>query len=156
MRLQDRLEYLRSEQQELFHLAQQIEEVLELAQKEGFSDRSAALSALRTLEHRMLGIVEHCHSEDRAVESTFHHYLDSSAYKRVITEHEQLLKVLHNFHEELRFATGDSTATLIPSGRDLITQLRAHIQYEEALLNQIEQLEMSMQRPDFVANVGKS
>ena len=141
MGLRDRLEYLRTEQREILRLVQQIGEALDLASQEDFSERSASLSALRALEHGLAGVAEHCHSENRAVESTFHRYLKGEEYRHITAEHEELLKLLHDFQEELRFATADLTKKFIPFGRELIGRVRAHIGYEETLLDQIERSE---------------
>ena len=142
MAIQDRLEYLRTEDQRLVEIAEKIESALGLISKPEFTDRLAGLLQLRELDHSLAGIVEHCHSEDRIIESTYHHFLNPADYARIKREHEKILRLISAFRVELRFATADLTNGLDPAGEELVDQLRAHVDYERGLLAKIEQLEV--------------
>lgn len=133
-----RFEYLQSEENEILSATKRMEEALQLAAAEEFSKRIKGLLELRALEHAFDGIGEHCHSEERIVESTFRHYSGGEEYSRVVTEHAELLRLLYNFREELEFATADSTASLIPSGKELVRRTREHIDFEKKMLERIE------------------
>lgn len=137
MALRDRIEYLRKEHQELLHLAAKIEKLLEAASKNDFAEHLKSLSELRSLGHGLAGIVEHCHAENRLVESTYRQYLQPDECARIDTEHERIIRAVTNFREELKFATVDRTMAMILPGMDLVNQLRAHIAHEHHLLDRI-------------------
>lgn len=138
MELTDRSEYLHKEQNEILNAAKQMERAFELATSGDFSRRVKGLLELRALEHAMDGIGEHCHSEARIVQSAFRHYSTAAEYSRVAAEHAELLRLLYNFREELEFATADSTASLIPLGKELVRRIREHIEFEKKLLERTE------------------
>lgn len=138
MALNSRFEYLQTEQSEILNATRRMENALELAASDDFSNRVKGLLELRALEHTFDGIGEHCHSESRIVQSTFRRYLNGKDYSQVVAEHAELLRLLFNFREELEFATADSTASLIPPGKELIARIRAHIDFEKGLLDRIE------------------
>lgn len=137
MALRHRITYLRKEHQELVKLADRIEKALTLASGKDFPGHEQGLAQLRALEHGFAGIVEHCHSEDRIVESTFHHYLNKGERLRLDEDHGKIVRALAEFREELRFATVDRTMAVIIPGMDLVQQLRAHIVHEGGLLDRI-------------------
>jgi hypothetical protein len=137
MPLNSRFEYLETEQEKILNATERIEKALELAGNEEFSKRVKGLLELRALSHVFDGIGEHCHSEERIVQSTFRRFLDGPEYSRVVAEHTELLRLLNNFREELEFATADSAGTIIPSGKELIRRIREHIIYERTLLERI-------------------
>ena len=137
MALHHRIEYLRKEHQELLNLADRIEKLLESASKRDFSEHVKSLTELRSLEHGLAGIVEHCRAEDRIIESTYHQYLQPDERARVDTEHEELIRLATNFREELKCATADRTMAMILPGMDVVKWLRAHISYEQELLGRI-------------------
>lgn len=137
MSLRHRIQYLRKEHEGLLHLADTIEEMLELASRNDFAEHLKSLSGLRSLKHGLAGIVEHCHAEDRIIESTYHHYLQQDERARIDAEHEQIIRAVTNFREDLKFATVDRTMAMIPPGMDVVNRLRAHIAYERELLGRI-------------------
>jgi hemerythrin-like domain-containing protein len=138
MTLTTRLEYLRLEQDEMLRVMARVEEAFGLAASEDFAGRLKALVDLRALDRGLAGVAEHCHSEDRIVESTFRHYSNKAEYARLNAEHTELMRLLNDFREELEFATADSTAEVIPLGRELIRKIREHIAYERILLDRID------------------
>lgn len=138
MAADSRFEYLFAEQTEILRAVKRMEIAFELAAETDFSKRIKGLLELRTLEHAYDGIAEHCHSEERIVESTFRRYLSRQDYSRVVAEHEELLRLLYNFREELEFATADSTASLLPLGKELVHRILTHISFEAEQLKRIE------------------
>jgi hypothetical protein len=140
MALRYRIQYLRKEHEELLHLADRIEKMLESASKNDFAEHLKSLTGLRSLEHGLAGIVEHCHAENRIVESTYHQYLQQDERARIDAEHEQIIRVVTNFREELKFATTDRTMAMILPGMDVVNHLRAHIAYERELLGRIAEV----------------
>jgi hemerythrin-like domain-containing protein len=137
MALNHRIEYLRKEHEELLNLAGKIEKALESASKNDVAEHSKSLNQLRSLEHGLTGIVEHCHAEDRIVESTYHQSLQKNECDRINAEHEQIIRAVTNFREELKFATTDRTMAMIIPGMDVVNLLRAHIAYEREMLGRI-------------------
>jgi len=140
MALSHRIEYLRKEHEELLNLAGKIERALESASKNDVAEHLKSLNELRSLEHGLTGIVEHCHAEDRIVESTYHQSLQQDERDRINAEHQQIIRAVTNFREELKFATADRTMAVIIPGMDVVTLLRAHIAYEQEMLGRIAEL----------------
>ncbi len=138
MALHDRIRYLRKEHEELLRVADKLEEMLGSAANSDVAERLKGVMGLRSLEHGLAGVVEHCHAEDRIVESTYHHSLQLNERGRIDAEHEQILRTTTDFREELKFATVDRTMAMIPPGIDLVNRLRAHIAYEREMLNRID------------------
>lgn len=155
MALRDRMQYLRKEQEELLHLAERIEKMLELASKNDFAEHLKGLTGLRSLEHGLAGIVEHCHAENRIVESTYHQYLQPDERKRLDVEHEQILRAVSDFREELKFATVDRTMAMIVPGMNVVKRLRAHIALERKMLGRITELENPPKRRPGGKRAGK-
>jgi hypothetical protein len=147
MAIRHRVEYLRREHKGLLQLADRIEAALALASHKDFPDHGKSLAELRALEQGFRGILEHCHSEDCIVESTFHHYLNQVERLRIEEEHEKIVRALAEFREELRFATVDRTTVMIIPGMELVNQLRAHIAHERKLLDRILKLATSGRKP---------
>jgi hemerythrin len=137
MALRHRIEYLRREHTELLRLANRIEAALAAASKESSPNHLRGITELRVLEHGFSGIAEHCHSEERILESTLHHYLDADERLRIDEEHGKIVRALAEFREELRFATADRTMSMVIPGMNVVNQLRAHISDEEKLLDRI-------------------
>ena len=133
-----RFEYLTSEQTEILRAIKRMETAFELAGDKDFSKRIKGLLELRTLEHAYDGIAEHCHSEERIVESTFRHYASKTEYSQIVAGHSELLRLLYNFREELEFATADSTTSLIPLCKELVGRIREHIGFEKELLERTD------------------
>lgn len=142
MAIQDRLEYLRTEDQRLLEIAEKIESAMDRISKPEFTDRLGGLLQLRELDHSLAGIVEHCHSEERIIESTYHHFLEPADYARIKREHEKILHLISTFRVELRFATADLINGVEPAGEELVEYVRAHVAYEQKLLAKIASLEV--------------
>lgn len=146
MALRERIKYLRKEHQELLDLAKRIEKMLEGVSKNDFEEHLKSLNELRSLEHGLAGIIEHCHAENRIVESTYHEYSRPDECARIDLEHEQIIRAVTNFKEELKFATVDRTMAMILPGMDVVNLLRVHIAYERELLDRIAQTGESAQK----------
>ena len=155
MALRHRIQYLRKEHEGLLHLADRIEEMLELASMNDVAEHLKSLTGLRSLEHGLAGIVEHCHAEDRIIESTYHHYLQQNERERIDAEHELIIRDVTNFREELKFATTDRTMAMILPGMDVVKRLRAHIVYERELLGRIAEVGNPPKRPMGKKKTGK-
>jgi hypothetical protein len=129
--------YLREEHEVLLNIAARIEKLLESASGNDFSERVTSLSELRGFEHRLAGVVEHCHAGDRLVESVDVSHLHPEERTRIEAEHEQIIRAVNSFSEELKCATGDRTMAMILPGMDVVKWLRAHVAYERELLGRI-------------------
>jgi hypothetical protein len=147
MALSHRIEYRRKEHKELLDVAGSIEKLLESASKNEVAEHLKSLTGLRSLEHGLAGIVERCHAENRIVESAYHQYLQAEERARIDAEHEQIIRAVTNFREELKFATTDRTLAMILPGMDVVNRLRAHIVYEREMLGRIEKLENPPTKP---------
>ena len=155
MQLRHRMEYLRREHEELLNLANRIEKLLESASSSDFEEHLKSLPALRSLEHGLAGIVEHCRREERIIESTYHHSLQLEELARMDAEHEQIVRLVRNFREELKYATADRTMAMILPGMELVKWLRAHIAYEREMLGRIAGLRKSRVRSSEKKKTGK-
>ena len=138
MALRNRMAYLRKELRELLGFADKIQSDLALGSSNDFPEQQQCLADLRGLEHGLRAIEEHCHADDRAVESTLHHFAGRAARRRLQLEHAGIVHALGEFREELRFATADRTGSLRAPGMTLLGLLRQHIAYELDLLRNIE------------------
>ena len=146
MALRDRIAYLRKEHKQMLQIAGQIESALALGASTEFPKHQQCLSELRALDHGFQGIEEHCHAEERVVESTYHHFVKSAERRRLEAEHAEIMRSLADFRGELRFATADSTETLCDPGMAFVARLRSHIAHEERLLRGISKSEARRQR----------
>jgi hypothetical protein len=136
MVLGHRVEYLREEHKGL-ELADRIEAALTLASRKESADHEKSVAELRALEHGFSGIVEHCHAEERIVESTFHHYLGERERSRIDEQHREILRAVGEFREDLRFATVDRMKETGVTGSEVVRKLREHIAGESELLDRI-------------------
>ena len=143
MVLRDRIAYLRAEHAKLLELAEKISGTLALAYSTNFPERRKSLAELRGFDHSFDGIADHCHAEDRIVESVYHQYLKERERAQIHAEHQEILRALGEFREELRFATADHTASLVGPGMELVRVLRTHVADEEELLDRIAKSETS-------------
>lgn len=141
MALRHQIQHLRKEQEKLLHVADRIEKMLELVSKNDFAEHLKGLTGLRSLEHGLAGIVEHCRPEERAVESTYQHSLQADERDRIDAEHQQIIRAVGDFREELKFATADRTIAMIVPGIDVVNRLRAHIAFEREMLGRIAEPE---------------
>ena len=140
MALRSLIQYLRKEHGDLQHLADRIERMLESASKKDFLEHWKSLTGLRSLEHGLVRVVAHCRTKDRSVESTYHLFLQQADLARMGIEHEQIIRAVTNFREELKCATADRTMAMIVPGMDVVNRLRTHIAYERELLGRIVEL----------------
>jgi hypothetical protein len=137
MALRHRIEYLRKEHKGLLELARHIEAALELAGREAVRDHELGLAQLRENEHSLSGVVEHCHADERIVESTLHEYAGEKERARNQEEHQDLLRKLATFRDELRFATVDRLRGASIAGHEFVRTLQTHVAGESELLDQI-------------------
>jgi hypothetical protein len=140
MPLREPTEYLRKEHLEILRLTERIEDALSLASKEDFTARQKGLADLRALQHGLIGISQHCSTEDGILESAYHHYLDGQRYDRIRTQHEGISRLVAGVLRELPFVTADSVVDVVPKGEDLVDRIREHVAYEEEMLGCIENM----------------
>jgi len=145
MESSDYTERLRKEHLEILRLTERFEEALSLASREDFSARQIGLAELRALQHGLIGISQHCSSEDGILESEYHRYLDAQKYDRIRTQHEGITRLIASLLRELPFVTADSIVDAVPRGEDLVERIREHVAYEEEMLGYIEDLRMQIQ-----------
>lgn len=155
MALRHRIQYLRREYEELLNLAGGIEKLLESASKNDIAEHLKGLTGLLSLEHGLAGIVEHCHAQDRIIESTYRQYLQQDERDRIDAEHEQIVWAVTNLKEELKCATADRTMAMILPGMEVVNRLRAHIAYERNLLDRIVQLSNTQESTTMKKPTGK-
>jgi hypothetical protein len=140
MKLRNYSEYLRKEHEELLNLADRIEKLLESASKHDFAEHTQSVSGLRSLDHLLANVVNHCRTLDRVIEPADLHLLHPDERARLEAEHEQIERLIANFREELKCATADRTMAMILPGMDVVKWLRAHITYERELLDRLVEL----------------
>jgi hypothetical protein len=131
---------LQEEDKELLHVTVQIEEALELAAKSDFSGHLKSMLELRTLDPGFAKIAQHCHMGKETVTALLATKEESAQAKRIEEQHQEIMKALKSFREELSFATADRTMAMVIPGMDLVNQLRQHIVYEQELLGRAEEL----------------
>src|SRR5579859_8030845 len=145
MALRHLIQYLRTEHQALLNLVARLDKLLSSASKNDFAEHSRSLSGLRSLDRGLLRVVRHCSEQYSLVESSYLHYLHQHEHTRITDEHEQLIRAVTNFREELKCATVDRTMAMILPGMDLVNRLRAHIAYEQELLGRIMEVAVHSQ-----------
>jgi len=138
-------ERLRKEHLEILRLTERFEGALSLASREDFTARQIGLAELRGLQHGLIGISQHCSSEDGLLESEYHRHLDAQKYHRIRTEHEGITRLIASLLRELPFVTADSVVDMVPRGEDLVERIREHVAYEEEMLGYIEDLRLQIQ-----------
>jgi hypothetical protein len=131
-----RIQSLRKEHERLLHLVGGIEKMLDLASKNVFSEHLKSLKGLQSLELRLASVEKHCYAEEH-IERTFQHFLQEDERARIDAEHEQIIRAVKNFREELKFATADRTMAMILPGMDVVKSLRPHIAFEREMLDRI-------------------
>lgn len=137
MALRVRVEYLRREYKELLKVVARIEAALALASEEGVAKHEDSLARLRALEAGFHGMAEHCHAEERIVESTFHAHASKKERVENDEQHREILRKLAVFRDELRFATVDRLHEVCVSGNDLTRALQTHLADESEVLDRI-------------------
>ncbi|HUJ39452.1 MAG TPA: hypothetical protein VLW54_02805 [Candidatus Acidoferrales bacterium] len=134
----DSVEYIQREHLEILRLAEKLDSALRLAVKPEFELRVKALAEMRAAEHGLLGLRQHCGSEDGILETDFHHYLDQKDYLRLCTQHSVISRMANILLKELPYATADSVGELYEPGRELIDQLQEHVAFEADMLWRVE------------------
>lgn len=132
-----RMEYFYSEHEALLGLAARIEKLLDTASRNDYAERLNSLTDLRSLEHLLAGVVEHCHAGNRIVESSYYQDFRDTERAQIDAEHQQIIQAAESFREEVRCATGDRIMAMILPGMDLVRQLRSHISFERGLFERI-------------------
>jgi len=140
MEPRESFEHLRKEHLEILRLTEQIQDALSLASREDFPMRQKGLTDLRALHHGLIGISQHCGSEEGILESEYHHYLDGQKYERISAQHEGISRLIASLLKDLPLVTADSVVEVVPRGEDLVAQIREHVAYEEEMLGYIENL----------------
>ncbi len=140
MELRDQIESLYKEQEDLLHLLKRVERALQLASKEDFSEHSRSISELHALEYRLADITEHCHAAGRLFESTCSHFLEKEEYTRIDSQHEEIIRAVTDFREELKGVTAERITAMIVSGTGLVDGLRTHFAFERGLFDRIARM----------------
>jgi hypothetical protein len=135
--------YPRQEHREILRVADRIARALELISAHDFSARQEGLTELRAVQHGLLGIVQHCHSEDGVIESEYHRYLDADRYAQIKEQHQSILRLVNRLSRELPYATADSIVEVGPLGEEIVEQVREHVAYEEEMLDCVDQLRVA-------------
>ncbi len=134
MEARDSIEYIQKEHLEIVRLADQIAGALALAAKSDFASRQKGLAGLRSAWDGLLGIRQHCGSEDSMVESDFHHYLEPQQYERLRQQHQAIYRLVSSLLRELPYATADSVSELCPEGEELLERIHQHVAFEQDML----------------------
>jgi hypothetical protein len=138
MRINDQVKDFPAELSEILDALNRVEEALGRAGSEDLQERLRGLLAFGALEQSLNGIAEHCQSQDHQAESSFRDDLNGAENLCMASEHAAIERLLHHFREELESATADAAAAIILLGRELTTQIRAHIRNEREMLERIE------------------
>jgi hypothetical protein len=138
MRLNNQVKDFQAELSDILGALNRMEEALGRAGSKDLEERLTGLLAFGALEQSLNGIAEHCQSQDHQVEFSFRDDLNGAENLCMASEHAEIERLLHHFRKELECATADAAATIIPLGRELTTQIRAHIQNEREMLERIE------------------
>jgi len=139
MESRDSIEYTQKEHLEIVRLADKIAGALALAAKDEFPARQKGLAELRSMQHGLLGISQHCCAEDGILESDFHHYLDPNQYARLRQQHQTITRLVAGLLRELPYATADSVRDLCPAGEELLENVREHVAFEQEMLWRVEE-----------------
>jgi hypothetical protein len=145
--MMQRIQSLRKEHEKLLHLAGRIEKMLKLASRNVFSEHLKSLKGLQSLELWLASVEKHCYAEEHTIERTFQHSLQDDERARIDAEHEQIIRAVKNFREEMKFATADRTMAMILPGMDVVKGLRAHIAYEREMLDRIMPMSNAQKTP---------
>ncbi|HET7207930.1 MAG TPA: hypothetical protein VFI95_15245 [Terriglobales bacterium] len=114
------------------------EEALNLIASEDCDTRCTGLRQLQAMEGKIVEIWEHCHKEEDDPEEPLFQFASPSDRERLKDEHFQLYRDNYEFRREMEYTTSSFTRDLVLKGQRLLTELRAHIAYEEKLLVRLE------------------
>jgi len=137
MKLAHQIDYLGAEQDAALSLTDKIEKLLDSTCKGDYSEHERTINELRSLDHGLAGIVEHCHAQDRLVESTYYQALQKDELERIDAEHQRIIQAITSFREELKCATADRMNAMILPGMDIVRLIRTHVPYEASLLTKL-------------------
>jgi len=145
MTAQDSTEYIQKEHLEILRLADKIADALVLASREDLESRLKGLMELRSAEHGLHGVRQHCGTEDGILETDFHHFLDPDLYLRLCTQHNVIARLVNIVLKELPYATADSVSELREPCQELLDQLHDHIAFEQDMLWRVESRRLQYQ-----------
>jgi hemerythrin-like domain-containing protein len=145
MESRDSIEYIQKEHLEIVRLVDKLAGALALAAKSDFASRQQGLAGLRDAWDGLLGIRQHCGSEEGILESDFRHYLDANQYQRLVKEHQNITRLVGGLLRELPFATADSVSDLCPAGEELLERIHEHIAFEEDMLWRVQEKQYEYQ-----------
>jgi len=145
MQTLDTIERIQKEHLEIVRLVDNLTAAFALAAKSDFVSRQKGLAALRDAWDGLLGIRQHCGSEEGILESDFHHYLDAKQYERLRKEHQTITRLVGGLLRELPYVTADSVAELCPAGEELLERIREHVAFEEDMLWRVEERQLQYQ-----------
>jgi hemerythrin-like domain-containing protein len=145
MESRESIEYIQKEHLEIVRLVDQIDAAFALAAKRDFALRQQGLSGLRRAWDGLLGIRQHCSSEEGILESDFHHYLEPNEYDRLRKEHQTISRLVAGLLRELPYVTADSVGDLCPAGEELIERIREHVAFEQDMLWRVEERRLQYQ-----------
>ena len=114
------------------------EEALTLIASDDYDTRCTGLRQLQAMEGKIVEIWEHCHKEEHEPDSPLFRFASPPDRERLKDEHFQLYRENYEFRREMEFTTCSSTGDLVLRGQRLLTELRAHIAFEEELLRRLE------------------
>jgi hemerythrin-like domain-containing protein len=139
MESHDSMEYMQKEHLEIVRLADRIEAALSQAANRDFGSRQEALAALRSARDGLLGVRQHCGSEEAILESDFHHFLDAQSYAQLCREHRNIARLVGALLRELPYLTADSVGEILPTGTELVERIREHLAFEQDMLWRVEE-----------------
>jgi hemerythrin-like domain-containing protein len=134
-----RLDYFRKEHEDFLRFLEEWERALETTASKNPETVVKGLNRLRELQANLKAIENHCSSEERNVEGSCDEYLDEEKLEQLKKEHMELRRLVADLFSELRFATLYETEQAVATGREVAGFTRRHIQFEEKLLEAIEQ-----------------
>lgn len=114
------------------------EEALQVAASDDCDTRCTGLRQLQAMESKIVEIWEHCHKEEDDTEAPLFRFASPADRARLKDEHFQLYRDNYEFRREMEFTTSSSTEELVLNGQKLLSELRAHIAFEEDLLKRLE------------------
>lgn len=130
-----------NELKEILAVSNRIEEALGRVASHDFRERLLGLLAFSDLEPSLNEIAEHCQAQGGKAAASFRDDLNGAENLRMSSEHTEIRTLLGRFRQELDAATADAAAAIILPGLKLVRQIRAHIEYDEEVLERLEEPE---------------